>query len=92
MYKNMNWIEKNNEVPIKKEVHKTNTELLNWLKISLETRTQHWDFAKDIFWTNLEKANYLARIDEVTKTCNNNKEEFLKGCSEKFNLQLPYLA
>ena len=87
----MSWIEKINILEKEPKVL-SKKEKVSKLKVNLDTRKKSWEFAKNISGINLEKANYLARIDDVSKICNNHKEEFLKGCSEKFDLHLLYLA
>jgi len=63
-------------------------EKLAKLTTNLETRWEQSELAKNIFWTDLEKTNFLARIDEVSKMCNKNKEQFLNICSQNLDLKL----
>ena len=59
---------------------KNNKIKLEKLKKNIETRTQHSKLAENI-WFNLEKVNYLARINDVAEMCNENKDEFLNICN-----------
>jgi hypothetical protein len=60
---------------------------LKKLKITVQTRWEQWELAKKISGNNLEKINFLARIDYLSNKINNtNIEDFLKLSKESLNL------
>ena len=67
---------------------KSKNQKLDELRITLKTRTESWNTAKELLGFNLEEANSLARISDVVEICNKNKNNFFNICNKNLWLDL----